>query len=180
MKYFGGGPIRGTTYWIFEGMTRMHCSKLLGVFGGGGGGIMLLRSVLRLAPFESGASLAFRAWLCGRIRVLGTMPFSTALISLKWEKVPSQSTVHAAIVQTLESVVAARRARIISSMVWIETANGSGVMRLRRWRTYRAMVRSMQQWRRKCFHDTFHFYCMGKTRCLRTGRWQQLFGQPQC
>jgi hypothetical protein len=106
-------------------MTRMHCSKLLGVFGGGGGGIMLLRSVLRLAPFESGASLAFRAWLCGRIRVLGAMPFSTALISLKWEKVPSQSTVHAAIVQTLESVVAARRARIISSMVWIEKSNGA-------------------------------------------------------
>jgi len=124
MKYFGGGPRRGTTYWTLEGMMRMHCSKLLGVFGGGGGGIMLLRSVLRLTPFESGASLAFRAWVCGRTRVLGAMPFSTVLMSLKLERAPSQSTVHAAIVQTLESVVAARRARIVSSMVWMEKSNG--------------------------------------------------------
>jgi len=41
------------------------------------------------------------------------------------EKVPSQSTVHAGIVQTLESVVAARRARMKSSTVWIEKSNGA-------------------------------------------------------
>jgi len=114
MKYLGTGPRRGTTYWTLFGTMRMHCSKLLGVFGGGGGG-MLLRKVWRFT-FE---------WACGRTRVLGPRPFSTALISLKLEKVPSQSTVHAAVVQTLESVTAARRTRTKSSIVWIVKSNGA-------------------------------------------------------
>jgi len=120
MKYLGGGQRRGTTYWTLLGMIRMHCSKLLGVFGGGGGG-MLLRKVWRFTSFEG----AFRLWVCGRTRVLGARPFSTALMSLKLEKVPSQSMVHAGIDQTLESATEARRARMKSSMVWIEKSSGA-------------------------------------------------------
>lgn len=131
MKNFGGGPRRGTMNCFLVGRMRMHCSRLLGVFGGGGGGMLFLR-VLRLldCSFE-GASLAFRAWLCGRTSVLGARPFSTALMSLKLDRVPSQSTVHAADFQTLLSCSAARRARTKNSTVWIETGERSVTARLR-------------------------------------------------
>jgi len=56
---------------------------------------------------------------------LGATPFSTALMSLKLDRVSSQSMVHAAIVQTLESAAAKRRARMKSSMVWIEKSIGA-------------------------------------------------------